>query len=169
MRAALHAGLLVAALLALTPAAHGFCIYNDTVDADVHATLLPSKPGFTGKVYREKVEPMNESCCNPNNAECNPDHVADAASITFDAKVTRRARGTEPVDLACGKSAVSSRNPSPRVEATTPLRGSLRFQANPRFNRARPENAANSRYVMRSVSPQNTALGTHACFLRAPA
>ena len=166
MRAALHAGFLGFALFALAPAAHGFCIYNDSTDADVHAALVPVQPS-TGKVYREKVEPGKESCCNPKNAECNPDRVADAASITFEAKVVPRAKGPRPVDLGCGKPTKNPRIPS-RVETSAPLRGNLRFGANPRFDRTRTEGTANPRYVLRILSPQNAQLASFVCVPTAP-
>lgn len=168
MRAALHAGFLGFALFALAPAAHGFCLYNDSTDADVHAALVPVQPGYGGKVYREKVEPGKESCCNPKNAECNPDKVADTGSVTFEARVVPRAAGPKPVNLGCGKPSTNPRIAS-RIETSAPVRGNLRFEPNPRFNRAVPEGAANPRYVLRILSPQNTQLASFACIPAAPA
>lgn len=169
MRAALHAGMLVAAMLALSPAAHGFCIYNDAVDADVTAALVPVQAGYTGKIYREKVDPGKESCCNPKNAECNPDRVADTASVTFEAKIVPRSAGAaKPVDLGCGRPTANPRIRS-RVEVPSPLRGNLRFAPNPRFDRTRAESAANPRYMLRILSPENTQLAVFACFPGAPA
>lgn len=168
MRAALHALLVFIAALALARDAQAFCIYNDSADADVFAALVPAYPGHTGKVYREKVEPGKESCCNPKNAECNPDRVPDTATVTFEAKVVPRAAGAKPVDLGCGKPTTNPRFRS-RVQATAPVRGNLRFAPNPRFDRMRPEGAANPRYMFRILSPENTHLATIACFPGAPA
>src|SRR5689334_16677100 len=120
MCSTLFARLLAAALLAIAPAAHGFCIYNDMADADVQAVLMPAQPSFTGKVYREKVEPGKESCCNPKNTECNPDRVPDTGSVTFEAKVVPRARGPKPVDVRCGKPTANPRFAS-RFEVPSPL------------------------------------------------
>lgn len=168
MRTTFHVPLLAAALLALAPAAHGFCIYNEMVDADVHAALMPVQAGYTGKVYREKVEPGKESCCNPKNAECNPDRVAETAGITFEAKVVPRNRGPKPVDVRCGKPTANPRFLS-KLEVPSPLRGNLRFQANPRFDRARPENGANPRYILRVLTAQNAQPVLYACIPGGPA
>jgi hypothetical protein len=168
MRAALNAGILVAAVLALTPAAHGFCIYNDSNDADIHAVLVPTPAAGGGKVYQHKVEPGKESCCNPKNAECNPDRVADNASVTFEAKVVPRIAGAKPVDLGCGKPTANPRFRS-RAEVPAPVRGTLRFAPNPRFNRGQPEGGANPRYTVRILSPENVQIAIYACFPGAPA
>jgi hypothetical protein len=168
MRNTFLAPLLAAALIALAPAAHGFCIYNDLVDADVHATLMPTQAGYTGKVYREKVEPGKESCCNPKNAECNPDRVADTASIMFEAKVVPRTKGPKPADVRCGRPTANPRFVS-KVEVPSQLRGNLRFEPNQRFNRAQPESGTNPRYILRVLTAQNAQPVFYACIPGAPA
>jgi hypothetical protein len=157
---AFHAGLIAVAILAQIPESRAFCLYNLTPDADVHASLVPSQPGYAGKLYRDKVEPGKESCCNPKNTDCNPDRLPDAGLVAFEAKVVPRPPA-RPADLGCG---AATRDPRNRARyAQAPLRGSLRFEPNPAFDRTRAEGPANPRYVLRILSAENAQVASYAC------
>ena len=166
MRATLHGVLLAACLLAATSETRAYCLYNLMPDADVEAMLIAPGVPPTTRVYRERIPPGRESCCNPKNAECNPLRKGDAEIVSFEAKIAR-GPAPRPAELGCGIP-ITDPKMAPRLEARAPVRGGLRFEVNPGFDRARQAGPDNPPYVARSLSPENTILAVYACYPLVP-
>jgi hypothetical protein len=164
MRAALHAVLFLGALLASRDGM-AYCVRNALPDASVHAAVIALKAVALPKLFSETVAPGREFCCNPKNADCNPDRIGDEGFALFEAEVQPRGpRGAAaPPGIKCG--VVSSADPRkpPLAHVTIPMRGFLRFDRNPRFDARRPPAADNPLYLLQALTADNRLSAVYPC------
>src|SRR5262249_40764450 len=130
MRKALHILFALGAALAAADA-HAYCVRN-ALSERVHASVVASRVPvpLPAKTFSETVAAGKEFCCNPKNAECNPDRASDDATLVFEARVE-----AVPAPLRCG---VPDPKAQGRVVAVAPVRGFLRFEANAGFDKTKP-------------------------------
>jgi hypothetical protein len=158
--------LLAAFALCASAEASAFCVYNTLTDRQVRANVVgPAKPLPVPKIYAETVAPGKESCCNPKNAECNPERVPDSAFVAVEARIMpdAAAKGVPAAAaVPCGKPTTDARFPS-GAESALPIRGSLRFERNPQFDARRPPGKGNAQYVLKSFAADNRLVATYFC------
>jgi hypothetical protein len=152
-RQLLSLGALLAVLLA--GPAHAFCVENALAAGNVAQAILTPLRERPPRVYDDAVEAGKQSCCNPRNAECNPDRVPDAGVLFFRAHSARA--GTRR--LVCGATS------DPRVAAAVyaPVRGFLRFEANPQFNAGRSLTLVNPPLLLRVLDADRRLVTTFPC------
>jgi hypothetical protein len=163
MRACLSAVLAFGLLLHAT-GAFAFCVYNGLRDREVQAALVPAGTQRPAKIYGDRVGPGKESCCNPKNAECNPDRVLETSMISFEGRVEALVlpgAAGQP-QAQCGRATTERRFLS-GAELPVPLRGSLLFEVNPGFDRSRPATAANPQFVAKALAPDKSLVATYPC------
>jgi hypothetical protein len=163
MRAALHAVLLVGALLA-SREAMAYCVRNALPDASVRATVIALKGLAVPKLFAETVGPGREFCCNPKNADCNPDRIGDEGFALFEAEVRPPgAQGAAVLGIKCG--VVSSADPRkpPLAHVAIPVRGFLRFDRNPRFDVRRRPASDNPPYLLQALTADNRISAVYPC------
>jgi hypothetical protein len=158
MRPALHIVVALVAALA-APDCLAYCVRNALADRAVHAAVVASRTPVPPKMFSESVAAGKEFCCNPKNADCNPDRLGDEASLVFDAHVE-----VAPAPLKCG---VPDPKANGRVLITAPVRGFLRFEANPRFDPRKHPAADNPQYLLKALTADNKVVATYACAPRA--
>lgn len=147
---------LAVAMAAAAPPAGAFCVENAVAGYIARASLVPlqRKPP---RVYAAAVEHERQSCCNPRNGECNPDGMADDGVVFFRARLEAARAGARPA--VCG--ATPDPRESPHVYA--PVRGFVRFEANPLFNPARATTLVNPPMVARVLDDERRLLTTFPC------
>ena len=163
MHACLPAAFALGLLLA-APEAFGFCIYNLVKDSNVHVALVAAGAQRPAKMHGGSVAPGKESCCNPKNAECNPDRLpelSDTATVSFEARIQASPGGRPP--MSCGRRSADRRRFPSGFEVIAPLRGSLQFEANPRFNQGSPAGASNPQFVVKALTPQKNLYTVYYC------
>ena len=150
-RVAVLAGLSLLGLA--SPDAHAFCVENAVAGRLGQASVvaLQQRPART---YDAAVEFDRQSCCNPRNAECNPDGTGDDGVVFFRARVDPAGR-----PLVCGAPA-NAREP-PLLYA--PARGFLRFEPNPLYSAGRAPSLVNSPVVVRILDSERRLLTTFPC------
>jgi hypothetical protein len=136
-----------------SPDAGAFCVENAIAGRMAHASVvaLQQRPA---RAYDAAVEFDRQSCCNPRNAECNPDGTGDDGVVFFRARVDPAGRA-----LACGAPA-NAREP-PLLYA--PARGFLRFEPNPLFSAGRAPSLVNPPAVVRILDSERRLLTTFPC------
>ena len=154
MRPALHILFALGAALAAM-GSHAYCVRNALADRAVHASVTASHTPAPVKTFSETVAAGKEFCCNPKNADCNPDRASDAATIAFDAQVE-----TATAPIKCG---VPDAKAQGRIVATAPVRGFLRFEANARFDAARRPAGDNPPYLLKALTADNKVVATYQC------
>ena len=167
MRPALYILLALGTALA-AQSSLAYCVRNALTDRAVHAAVVPSRVARApAKIFSESVAAGKEFCCNPKNADCNPDRAGDEGSVWFDAQVepappapTAPAPPAPPPPLKCGM-------PDPRamgrVLVTAPVRGFLRFEQNTRFDPRKRAGADNPPYLLKALTADNRVVATYAC------
>lgn len=150
-------------LLLAAPEIFAFCVYNQLKDGNVYATLAAAGAQRPPKIHAGSVAPGKESCCNPRTAECNPDRVpeTDTATVSFEARI-EAGPGGRP-QMSCGKPTADRRRFPSGFEVSAPLRGSLLFEANPRFDTRSPAGASNPQFVLKALSPQKSLVTLYYC------
>ena len=133
--------LLAAAPLLAAGEAGAFCIENAIQGRVVQAMLAPPGPPRAARLFSAPVEFGKQSCCNPRNAECNPDNVPDDGALHFRARI--EAAGPARA-VTCG---AWSDPQQPVLYA--PARGYLRFEVNAAFKAQRPPSLVNPSFVVR--------------------
>jgi hypothetical protein len=156
MRALLHI-LLALGTVAAAPDCLAYCVRNALKDRPVHASILGSRAPPPAKLFSESVEAGKEFCCNPKNADCNPDRVGDQGSVAFDAKVET---STTPID--CGVLSADPHAPRP-VEVKAPVRGFLRFELNTTFDARKPPAPGNAPFLLKALTADNRLVATYTC------
>jgi hypothetical protein len=164
MRATLSAVLLAFGLLLHATGAFAFCVYNGLRDRDVQAALIPMGTQRPAKIYGESVAPGKESCCNPRSAECNPDRLQETETtmISFEARVLASQGAAAMPQANCGLATSELRFPS-RAWLQVPLRGSLLFEANPKFDARLPAAATNPQFVAKALAPNKSLVAMYPC------
>jgi hypothetical protein len=154
MRSALHIVFALGAALA-APDSLAYCVRNALADRPVHAAIVPTRTPPPPKLFSESVAAGKEFCCNPKNADCNPDRVGDEAWVAFEARVE-----TATAPIPCGL-------PDPkvpqRVGALAPVRGFLRFEVNARFDARRRPAADNPPFLLKALTSDNKVVATYSC------
>ena len=163
MRAALHAVLFLGALLASRDG-FAYCVRNALPDAPVRAAVIALKGVSVPKLFAETVGPGREFCCNPKNADCNPDRIGDEGFALFEAEVLPRGlQGAAGPAIKCG--VVSSADPRkpPLAHVAIPMRGFLRFDRNPRFDARRRPAFDNPPYLLQALTADNRISAVYPC------
>ncbi len=157
MRPALHIVFALGAALAATDGC-AYCVRNAITDRPVavHAAVVATRTPIPPKTFSETVASGTEFCCNPKNADCNPDRAGDEGTLAFDARVE-----TPVAPLRCGL-LPDARNPG-RVLVMAPVRGFLRFEANPRFDVRKRPAADNPPYLLKALTADNRVVATYSC------
>jgi len=154
MRRAVHIVFALGAALAASDS-FAYCVRNALTDRPVHAAVVPNRTPPPPKLFSESVAAGKEFCCNPKNADCNPDRVADEAWVAFEARVET---STQPI--LCGQ-------PDPKApqnaRATAPVRGFLRFELNPRFDARRPPAPDNPPFLVKALTADNKVVAAYTC------
>ena len=147
---------LASALVLGSPPVAAFCVENAVAGRVAQATLVPlqRKPP---RIYDATVEYERQSCCNPRNADCNPDGLADDGVLFFRARLEPARPGARPA--LCG----ASPDPREALAVYAPVRGFLRFEANPLFNPARTPTLVNAPLVARALDSERRLLTTFPC------
>lgn len=162
MRPALHIVFALGAALAAA-GADAYCVRNAIGDRAVHVAVLGSRLPAPVKTFNETVAAGKEFCCNPKNADCNPDRARDDGSLPFDARIELPPpKPTEPPPppIPCG---IMDPRALGRVTAVAPVRGFLRFEANARFDARRNPAADNPPYLVRALTADNKVVATYTC------
>jgi hypothetical protein len=155
MRPALHIVFTLGAALAVADA-HAYCVRNALADRAVHAAVVGSRTPGPVKTFSETVAAGKEFCCNPKNADCNPDRASDEAAIAFDAQVEMA-----PAPIKCG--ALPDAKAPGRVVAMAPVRGFLRFEPNARFDAHKRPGGDNPPYLLKALTADNKVVATYSC------
>jgi len=167
MRPALHAVLLSGALLASGDAL-AYCVRNALPDAAVRATVIALKGLAVPKVFAETVGPGREFCCNPKNADCNPDRIGDEGFALFQAEVQPRgAPGAPVLAIKCGVVSAADPRKPPLAHVAIPVRGFLRVERNARFDARRRPAADNPPYLLQALTADNRVSAVYPCPARA--
>jgi len=168
MRPALHIVFALGAALAAVRA-DAYCVRNAITDRAVHAAVVPSKMPTAVRTFSETVAGGKEFCCNPKNADCNPDRAGDEATLTFEVNVeaappaqTPQAPLKDPAaaPLKCG---VADARAQGRVMAIAPVRGFLRFEPNARYDPRRKVGGDNPPYLLKALTADNKLVVTYPC------
>jgi hypothetical protein len=120
------------------------------------------------KTFSETVAGGKEFCCNPKNADCNPDRARDDGTLAFDARIEPPPppdpAKPPPPPIPCG---IADPKAQGRVMAVAPVRGFLRFEMNARFDARRNPTADNPPYLLRALTADNKLVATYTCPPRA--
>ncbi len=154
MRSALHIVFVLGTALAASDS-FAYCVRNTLADRPVHAAVIPTKTPPPPKLFSERVAAGKEFCCNPKNADCNPDRVGDEATVAFEAWVE-----TATTPIPCGQPDPKTPN---RVRATAPVRGFLRFELNTRFDARKHPAADNPPFFLKALTADNKVVATYTC------
>ena len=163
-RRAICAFLLFALLACAAGGAQAYCLRNSTPSATVHAEVVPTQARHPPKLFIQSVGPGKEYCCNPKNADCNPDGSDDQGRASFEARV--EAGPGVPVAIACGEPTPDAGFAS-HARLAAPVRGALRATANPRYDARRPASADNPPFLVEAVTADNRVVATYSCPPRA--
>jgi hypothetical protein len=155
---------LLALLACAAAGAQAYCLRNSTPSATVHAEVVPTQARRPPKLFSESVGPGREFCCNPKNADCNPDGSDDQGRAAFQARV--EAGPGVAAAIACGEPTTDTRFPS-HARIAAPVRGALRAVANPRYDAHRPANPDNPSFFVEAVTADNRVVATYSCPPRA--
>jgi hypothetical protein len=163
MRAALHAVLFLGALLASGDGL-AYCVRNALPDASVRATVIALKGLAVPKLFAETVGPGREFCCNPKNADCNPDRIGDEGFALFEAEVQPRgAQGAPVLGIKCGVVSAADPRKPPLAHVAVPVRGFLRVDRNPRFDVRRRPASDNPLYLLQALTADNRVSAVYPC------
>ena len=163
MRAALHAVLLAGALLASRDG-FAYCVRNALPDASVRAAVIALKGLAVPKRFAETVGPGREFCCNPKNADCNPDRIGDEGFALFEAEVQPRgAQGAPVPGIKCGVVSAADPRKPPLAHVAIPVRGFLRVERNARFDPGRRAAADNPPYLLQALTADSRVSAVYPC------
>ena len=155
MRKALHIVFALGAALAAADV-HAYCVRNALTER-VHASVVASRMPvpLPAKMFSETVAAGKEFCCNPKNAECNPDRANDQSTLMFEARVE-----VAPTPVKCGAPDPKAQG---RVVAVAPVRGFLRFEANAGFDKSKPPAGNNPPFLLKALTADNKVVTTYTC------